>query len=35
MMGKSLNEKLDQIPQERHLGILAEADRLHGEYLTL
>lgn len=34
-MGRSLNEKLNQIPHERRQRILAEAERLHAEYLTL
>ena len=34
-MGKSLNDKLNEIPVTRRKRILAEADRLHGEYLTL
>ena len=34
-MGKSLNEKLNELPEDRRERILAEADRLHDEYLTL
>ena len=34
-MGKSLNEKLDALPEARRDRIIAEADRLHAEYLTL
>lgn len=34
-MGKSLNDKLREIPDARRMRILAEADRLHAEYLTL
>ena len=34
-MGRSLNEKLDEQPADRRERILAEADRLHAEYLTL
>jgi transcriptional regulator with XRE-family HTH domain len=35
MMGVSLNDKLKQLPEDRRARILAEADRLHAEYLTL
>ena len=35
MMGKSLNEKLDALPEARRNRIIAEADRLRAEYLTL
>ena len=34
-MGRSLNEKLNDLPEDRRERILAEADRLHDEYLTL
>lgn len=34
-MGKSLTDKLNEFPVARRDRILAEADRLHGEYLTL
>lgn len=34
-MGRSLNDKLNQLPDERRERILAEAKRLHTEYLTL
>lgn len=34
-MGKSLNDKMNELPEARRARILAEADRLHGEYLTL
>lgn len=34
-MGKSLKEKLDALPEARRDRILAEADRLRAEYLTL
>ena len=34
-MGKSLTEKLNEFPVARRDRILAEADRLHAEYLTL
>ena len=34
-MGKSLNDKMNQLPEARRARILAEADRLHAEYLTL
>lgn len=34
-MGTTLNEKLAQLTPERRERIEAEADRLHGEYLTL
>lgn len=34
-MGRSLNEKLDELPADRRERILAETDRLHAEYLTL
>ena len=34
-MGKSLNDKLNELPEARRERILAEADRLHAEYLTL
>ena len=34
-MGKSLNEKLNELPEDRRERIFAEADRLHDEYLTL
>ena len=34
-MGKSLNEKLNELPVTRRERILAEADRLHAEHLTL
>lgn len=34
-MGTSLNEKLDDLPEARRKRVLAEADRLHAEYLTL
>ena len=34
-MGKSLKEKLDALPGARRDRILAEADRLRAEYLTL
>jgi transcriptional regulator with XRE-family HTH domain len=34
-MGKSLNEKMNELPAARRERILAEADRLHAEYLTL
>ena len=34
-MAKTLNKKLDELPAARHERILAEADRLHVEYLTL
>ena len=34
-MGKSLNDKLNELPAERRERILSEADRLHSEYLTL
>lgn len=34
-MGKSLNDKLNELPEARREHILAEADRLHAEYLTL
>ena len=31
----SLNDKLNELPKSRRERILAEADRLHAEYLTL
>ncbi len=34
-MAKTLNKKLGEIPATRRERILAEADRLHAEYLTL
>ncbi len=34
-MGSTLNEKLNQLPEARREHILAEADRLQAEYLTL
>ena len=34
-MGKPLNDKLNELPVTRRKRILAEADRLHAEYLTL
>ncbi len=34
-MGRSLNEKLDELTADLREGILAEADRLHAEFLTL
>ena len=34
-MGKSVKEKLNALPKARRKRILAEADRLHAEYLTL
>ena len=34
-MGKTLNEKLNQLPEVRREKILAETDRLQAEYLTL
>ena len=34
-MGKSLNEKLNALPEARRKRIIAEADRLYAEYLTL
>jgi transcriptional regulator with XRE-family HTH domain len=34
-MATTLREKLAQLPPERRGRIEAEADRLHGEYLTL
>ena len=34
-MGKSLNEKLDALPEARRDRILDEVDRLRAEYLTL
>lgn len=34
-MGKSLNDKLQEIPEARRKQILAEADRLHAGYLRL
>ncbi len=34
-MGKSLNDKMNELPGARRERILAEADRLHAEYLTL
>ena len=34
-MSKSLNERLGELPEARRERILAEADRLHTEYLTL
>ena len=34
-MGSSLNEKLNRLPEARREHILAEADRLQAEYLTL
>ena len=34
-MGRSLNEKLEELPADRRERILVEADRLHDEYLTL
>lgn len=34
-MGSSLNEKLNRLPEERREHILAEADRLQAEYVTL
>jgi len=34
-MGKSLNDKMNELPAARRERILAEADRLHTEYLTL
>ena len=34
-MGKSLNEKLDALPEARRVRILDEADRLRAEHLTL
>ena len=34
-MNKSLNEKLNELPEARRDRIIAEADRLHAEYLTL
>lgn len=34
-MGKSLNDKMNELPAARRERILAEADRLHAEYLTL
>lgn len=34
-MGKSLNDKMNELPVARRERILAEADRLHAEYLTL
>nr|WP_272212326.1 XRE family transcriptional regulator [Marinicella sp. W31]MDC2878240.1 XRE family transcriptional regulator [Marinicella sp. W31] len=34
-MGKSLKDKLNELPAKRRDRILTEADRLHAEYLTL
>ena len=34
-MGKSLTDKLNELPEARRDRILTEADRLHAEYLTL
>jgi len=34
-MGKSLNDKLNEISESRRNRIFVEADRLHAEYLTL
>ena len=34
-MVKTLNKKLSELPEARRERILAEADRLHAEYLTL
>ena len=34
-MGKSLTDKLKELPEARRERLLAEADRLHDEYLTL
>ena len=34
-MGQSLNAKLKACPEARRARILAEADHLHAEYLTL
>ncbi len=34
-MDKSLTDKLNELPDARRERILAEADRLHAEYLTL
>ncbi len=34
-MVTTLKKKLDELPQARREQILAEADRLHAEYLTL
>ena len=34
-MGKSLNDKMNELPAARRERILTEADRLHAEYLTL
>ena len=34
-MGKSLSEKLDELPGDRRDRVLAEAERLHAEYMTL
>ena len=34
-MGKSLNQILNQLPEDRRERILAEANRLETEYLTL
>ena len=34
-MGKSLNEKFESLPAARRERVLAEADRLHAEYLTI
>ena len=34
-MGKSLNDKMNELTVARRERILAEADRLHAEYLTL
>lgn len=34
-MGTSLTDKLNELPSARRNRILAEADRLHAEYLTL
>ena len=34
-MGSSLDARLDQLPRARRKRILAEADRLYAEHLTL
>lgn len=35
MIGKSLNAKLDALPEARRYRVLSETDRLHSEHLTL
>jgi transcriptional regulator with XRE-family HTH domain len=34
-MGTTLKDKMKRLPRERRARIVAEADRLHAEYLTL